>query len=103
MPDVQPAELVERLRAGELQLVDIRDPWEWAIAQIGAAQRVPMHELPELLPRFDRSRELIVYCHHGVRSNMAAEWLRAQGFRARSLAGGIDRWSREIDPSVPRY
>jgi sulfur-carrier protein adenylyltransferase/sulfurtransferase len=103
LADIEPGELAARLTAADLQLVDIREPWEWSIGQIGAPERVPMNELPSSLDRFDRSTELIVYCHHGVRSNMAAEWLRAQGFRARNLAGGIDRWSREIDPAVRRY
>ena len=103
LPDIEPGELAGRLSASGLQLLDIREPWEWSIAEIGAPQRIPMNELPASLERFDKSRELIVYCHHGVRSTMAAEWLRAQGFRARNLAGGIDRWSREIDPAVRRY
>lgn len=102
-PDIEPDELAQRLPASTLQLVDVREPWEWTIAQIGAPERVPLNELPSSLDRFDRSRDIIVYCHHGVRSNMAAEWLRAQGYRARNLAGGIDRWSREIDPAVRRY
>jgi molybdopterin/thiamine biosynthesis adenylyltransferase/rhodanese-related sulfurtransferase len=103
LTDIEPGELAGRLSAADFQLIDIREPWEWAIAQIGSSQRIPMNELPASLERFDKSRELIVYCHHGVRSDMAAEWLRAQGFRARNLAGGIDRWSREIDPAVRRY
>jgi rhodanese-related sulfurtransferase len=62
-----------------------------------------MNDLPGALATLDVARELIIYCHHGVRSGMAAEWLRAQGYRARNLAGGIDRWSREVDPAVRRY
>jgi rhodanese-related sulfurtransferase len=62
-----------------------------------------MNELPAAVGTLDRDQELVLYCHHGVRSSMASEWLRLQGFRARSLAGGIDRWSREVDPRVPRY
>ena len=103
LPDIEPGELAARLSAADLQLIDIREPWEWSIAGIGPSQQIPMSELPTSLERFDKSRELVVYCHHGVRSTMAAEWLRAQGFRARNLAGGIDRWSREIDPAVRRY
>ena len=103
-PDIEPGELARRLQEpGSFQLLDIREPWEWSLAQIGKPQLVAMNELPTALESLDRARELIVYCHHGVRSVVAAEWLRANGFRARSLAGGIDRWSREIDPSVRRY
>jgi len=102
--DIEPGDLARRLReAGSLQLLDIREPWEWSLAQIGKPHLLAMNQLPIAIESLDRDRELIVYCHHGVRSELAAEWLRAQGFRARNLVGGIDRWSREIDPSVPRY
>lgn len=102
--DIEPSDLAQRLHeAPSFQLLDIREPWEWSLAQIGDPQRLAMNQLPMALDSLDKTRELIVYCHHGTRSLLAAEWLRAQGFRARNLAGGIDRWSREIDPSVPRY
>lgn len=102
--DIEPSDLARRLdEEGSFQLLDIREPWEWSLAQIGKPQLLAMNQLPTALESLDRDRELIVYCHHGVRSEMAAEWLRGHGFRARNLAGGIDRWSREIDPSVPRY
>jgi molybdopterin/thiamine biosynthesis adenylyltransferase/rhodanese-related sulfurtransferase len=103
--DIQPRDLAQRLEGTERSfvLLDIREPWEWAVAEIGKPQRLPMNQLPQALDALDPARELIVYCHHGTRSGMAAEWLRSQGFRARNLAGGIDRWSREVDPSVPRY
>lgn len=102
--DVEPADLADRLRRGErLVLLDIREPWEASLARIGDSRLLPMNELPGTLPELDRDQELVLYCHHGVRSGMASEWLRVQGFRARSLAGGIDRWSREVDPTVPRY
>lgn len=90
-------------QGSDIQLLDVREPWEHKLARIEAARLVPMNELPGRLASLDRSREIIVYCHHGVRSDMAAEWLRTQGFPAKNLAGGIDRWSREVDPSIPRY
>jgi adenylyltransferase/sulfurtransferase len=101
--DIEPTELASRLTEKAVQLLDVREPWEWSLARIGQPHLLAMNALSTELDSLDRSRELIVYCHHGVRSHLAAEWLRAQGFRARNLAGGIDRWSREIDPSVPRY
>lgn len=102
--DVEPAELATRLRHGErVRLIDIREPWETAVVQIANSEMLPMNQLPAALPRFDAGEELVLVCHHGTRSSMAAEWLRDQGFVARSLAGGIDRWSREIDPALPRY
>jgi sulfur-carrier protein adenylyltransferase/sulfurtransferase len=101
--DIEPAALARRLDDNSLVLVDIREPWEWSIASIGHALQLPMNQLPGELGRLDRSRELVIYCHHGVRSQMAAGWLRGQGFRARNLVGGIDRWSREIDTTLARY
>jgi sulfur-carrier protein adenylyltransferase/sulfurtransferase len=101
---IQPDELAERLaETDKLQLLDIREPWEWSLAHIGAPQFLAMGEIESEIALLDRSRELIVYCHHGNRSSVVTEWLRERGFRARNLAGGIDRWSREIDPSIRRY
>ena len=90
-------------RGADVLLLDVREPWEHQIARIGNSQLVPMNELPRQLGSIDRTRDIVVYCHHGMRSDMAAEWLRSQGFPARNLAGGIDRWSREVDPAIPRY
>lgn len=87
-------------------LLDCRETDEHAVARIAAARLLPMSEIQarqdELTP--DREREIVVYCHHGGRSLQVARWLRQQGFaQARSMAGGIDRWSIEIDAAVPRY
>lgn len=102
--DVEPTEVAERVRNGErIRLLDIREPWEIAVVRLENSQALPMNELPAVLATLDPVQELVLYCHHGTRSSMAAEWLRHQGFRARSLAGGIDRWSLEIDPTLPRY
>ena len=102
--DIEPSELATRMKEnGGVDLVDVREPWEWDIGKIGSPRLVPMNDLPGALATLDSKRELVLYCHHGVRSGMAAEWLRSQGFRARNLAGGIDRWSREVDPAVRRY
>ena len=96
----------ERLEAGGARLVDVRDPDEFAYCQLPGAELIPLATLPSdaaaKLP--DKSAEIIVYCHHGMRSMHAVGQLRALGYtNARSMAGGIDRWSREIDPDVPRY
>ena len=104
LPDIEPRDLARQLSAREpLELVDVREPWEWEIGKIGTPRLLAMNDLPGALSTLDADRQLIIYCHHGVRSGMAAEWLRAQGYRARNLAGGIDRWSREVDPAVRRY
>jgi molybdopterin/thiamine biosynthesis adenylyltransferase/rhodanese-related sulfurtransferase len=101
---LEPREVAALISGGsDLLLLDVREPWEYQVARIDNSQLVPMNELPARLGSIDRSRDIVVYCHHGMRSDMAAEWLRSQGFPARNLAGGIDRWSREVDPAIPRY
>ena len=84
-------------------MLDVREPWEVGRARIGNPTAIPMRELEARLDSLDKEREMIVYCHHGSRSRMVSEWLRAMGFRARNLTGGIDRWSRDVDSGVPRY
>jgi adenylyltransferase/sulfurtransferase len=102
---IQPGELKQRLDRGEpLLLVDCREPQEYEIGRLPSAKLVPMAEVPVNLALFASADEVVVYCHHGVRSLNVAAWLRAQGIEGvRSLAGGIERWSLEIDSSVPRY
>jgi rhodanese-related sulfurtransferase len=87
-------------------LLDCRDPEEYALVRIPNARLLPLGELPvraaELEPY--RNRRIVVHCHHGGRSLRAANWLRANGFpQAQSMAGGIDTWAEQIDPTLPRY
>ena len=95
------------LDAGEdFVLLDCRRPDEHEFARIGGESFVPMDELPDRVAELgeDRDRKIVVYCHHGSRSLMVARWLRHQGWtRAQSMRGGIDQWSVEINPSLPRY
>lgn len=87
-------------------LLDVRQPEEYEIARIDGAELIPMSELPARVEevRAHAGQSIIVYCHHGMRSLHATHWLRSQGFEdVRSMAGGIDAWSVQIDPSVPRY
>jgi adenylyltransferase/sulfurtransferase len=86
-----------------VRLLDVREPWEVQRAALAGATVLPMSRLQAEAASLDRGAELIVFCHHGSRSRTATDWLRAQGFRARNMAGGIDRWSREVDAAVPRY
>jgi adenylyltransferase/sulfurtransferase len=111
----EPAQAASEISVGELQtrmndakrdfdLIDVRETWEWNIARLPGARLVPLGMLPDALDQIDRSRELIVYCHHGIRSATATDLLRKAGFtRSRSLAGGIARWSEEIDSRIPTY
>jgi adenylyltransferase/sulfurtransferase len=103
--EITPLRLASRLLTGAPPaVVDVREPYEWALGRIPGARLVPLNSLPQALPSLDRDTELVVYCHHGTRSAAAAAWLRDQGFiRVRNLVGGIDRWSLEVDPSLRRY
>ena len=93
------------LSAGtEVQLVDVRDDWEVGIAALPGTLRIPLPQLPASLDALDPARPVVLLCHHGMRSLQAAIWLRQQGYDdAVSVAGGIDAWSRRIDPSIPTY
>lgn len=94
----------ERDRKPSLHLLDVREPFEWEIARIEGARLIPLGELPARVRELDGHAEIVTYCHHGVRSRRAAEMLRAVGFPSvRSLAGGIESWSTDVDRGVPRY
>ncbi len=86
-------------------LLDVREPWEVETASIAGALLMPMGDIPgRANQELDPEARIIALCHHGVRSLNVAAWLRNQGFeQAQSLAGGIDAWSRQVDPSVARY
>lgn len=101
-------EVKRRLSAGEIVLLDCREPHEYQAARIGDSALIPMREIPGRLQQVETLAEsaqaLVVYCHHGVRSLNVAHWLRGQGIEnVQSMAGGIDHWSAVIDPTVPRY
>jgi rhodanese-related sulfurtransferase len=103
--EIMPREVKQRLDRGEkLLLVDVREAQEHAICHIEGATLIPMGSIPANLQRLDMDEDVICFCHHGMRSLDVANWLRAQGVKsAKSMAGGIDRWSVEVDPKVPRY
>lgn len=105
IPELAPRELAERRRRGDdLELIDVREPHEWTIARIDGARLLPLSRFDLAAESLDRDREFVLYCHHGMRSLAAAEHLRDLGFRrVWNLAGGIARWSEDVDPSVPRY
>lgn len=106
--EANPADIKRRIDAGEaMRLIDVREPQEFQITRIGSAQLVPMSTVPARLGELESAAEsatLIVYCHHGMRSLQVVNWLRQQGVAAcQSMAGGIDRWSLEVDRTVARY
>jgi sulfur-carrier protein adenylyltransferase/sulfurtransferase len=93
-----------RGRGEEFALVDVREPHEFEIARIPGATLMPLSTLPARVAELDSSRPLVLHCHHGQRSMRVLEFLRRSGFRKlKSLRGGIDAWSKEVDPEVPRY
>lgn len=96
----------ELLQQEAIMLLDCREPAEWEAARISGATLIPMGEIAKRVGELPEAKDtrVVVYCHHGMRSLMVAEWLRQQGFsQTQSMAGGIDAWSVAIDPSVPRY
>ncbi|HEV7431698.1 MAG TPA: rhodanese-like domain-containing protein [Steroidobacteraceae bacterium] len=102
---IDPAGLKAKMDAREpFCLLDVREPWEVALASIRGSLAVPMHELPARLEELDATSEIIVMCKAGGRSQRAAEFLAARGYgKVCNLQGGIDAWSRDIDPDVPEY
>ena len=85
-------------------LLDVREPWEYERARIEGAQLVPMREIPARLAELDATAEVVAICHHGGRSQQVAMFLENNGFKkVHNLVGGVDAWSRCIDPAVPLY
>jgi rhodanese-related sulfurtransferase len=103
--DIGVRDVKERMERGEkFALIDVREPWEHQIAHIEGARLIPMAQIPSKVEELEELGDIVLFCHHGMRSVDAAAWLRSQGVMgAKSMAGGIERWSVEIDPSVPRY
>jgi adenylyltransferase/sulfurtransferase len=97
-------ELEQARHHGDLLLVDVREQQEHAIAHIEGARLVPLGMLPARVSELDSSRPIVLFCHHGIRSKMALDFMRRAGFaKVRHLRGGIDAWSTDVDPTVPRY
>lgn len=108
---IAPTELAQRLRPGsteELQLVDVREPEEVAIARVEGFEILPLSQFADwadqIQTRFDPHAETLVICHHGIRSAQMCRWLSHQGFtNVKNVTGGIDAYSLLIDPTIPRY
>ena len=103
--EISPTEAAALLRANKARLIDVREPWEFETAHIEPSVLMPMGDVPSRAHQeLDPDEPLIILCHHGMRSLNVAVWLRNQGFeQAQSLRGGIDAWSAQIDPAIPRY
>jgi rhodanese-related sulfurtransferase len=108
VPELTPTEFCERWPAAagtpEVTLLDVREHVELELAAVSGARHIPMREVPARLAELDRDAPLVVMCHSGGRSRRVAEYLSSNGFqKVFNLRGGIDAWSTEIDPQVPRY
>jgi len=105
IPEITPAELAaKQQRRDDFDLIDVREPHEWAIAKIPGARLVPLGTFTESLSSFDSARDIVVTCKMGGRSAKAVRQLQAAGFKkVWNLAGGILRWSDDVDPKVPKY
>lgn len=105
--EISPTELAELLKSGtKVRLIDVREEWEVQHVAIAGAEHIPMMQVPQHFEEFqqDPDCQIVCYCHAGMRSLTVADWMRRYAqINARSLSGGIDAWSREIDPSLPRY
>ncbi|HEV8141268.1 MAG TPA: rhodanese-like domain-containing protein [Methylomirabilota bacterium] len=105
MNEITPQDLKTRLdRNDRPVLVDVRDDWETKLCRLENALHIPMEELEFRAEELNQQDEIVVYCHHGVRSAAVADYLRRLGFtRVRNLAGGLDAWAATVDRSMRRY
>jgi len=104
--EISATELKRKLDAGEdIQLIDIRQPEEWAFAKIEGAKLIPLGEIMNRRDEIDESRETVIHCKAGMRSARAVQVLQQAGFKGdlKNLKGGITAWSNEVDPKVPKY
>jgi adenylyltransferase/sulfurtransferase len=104
---ISPRELAEKLRSPKPpRLLDVRDPDEHELVALPDSTLIPLGELPQRVDEIDswKEDEIVVYCHHGIRSLHAIAQLRKFGFsNLHNLAGGIDRWAMDVNPALPRY
>ena len=103
--EVSATELKRRLDAGErLCVLDVREPWEVAIASLPGSVHIPLNQIPLRLKELDADSDIIVMCKVGGRSRRAAEFLARSGFaKVANLSGGIDAWTADVDPTLPSY
>jgi rhodanese-related sulfurtransferase len=85
-------------------LVDVREPWEHALCHIEGSHLVPLQTVPARVEELPRDKDLVLICHHGNRSQRAAQWLEQNGYtRLHNLSGGVERWATDVEPGMPRY
>jgi rhodanese-related sulfurtransferase len=102
--EVTPEELSVRLASQAAPaLLDVRELWEHQLCALPGSRLIPTEELPFRLDEIPADGEVVVYCHHGIRSAAVVQWLRARGIPAVNLRGGIDAWALRVDPTFRRY
>jgi rhodanese-related sulfurtransferase len=101
---IRPKDAAEKIKTNRARLIDVREPHEFEIARVAGAELLPMSRLPAWIDTLNPQDELIVMCHHGIRSAHVCQFLISRGFaNVSNLTGGIDLWSDEVDESVPHY
>jgi rhodanese-related sulfurtransferase len=108
MQNLTAPSLAEWLAAGPSRpdpvVLDVREPWEVATAALPGSVHIPLREIPARSGELDPDAEIVCLCHHGARSTQAGMFLESRGFASvHNLQGGIDAWSRQVDPAVPTY
>ena len=105
MKQMRPTELAAHLQTGATPtLLDVREEWEWATCPMPGAKQISLRDLPAHVDELDPAAEIVVICHHGVRSYHAAQYLESFGFKdVVNLSGGVAAWANEVDPAMPRY
>ena len=106
MKNLTPRDLQAYLQEAEPPplLVDVREPWEYQRVRLPNSKLIPMRQIPAALASLDEEQEIVVICHHGIRSRQVAFFLEHRGFtRIINLHGGIDAWAREVDLTMPLY
>ena len=103
--EIDPLALAHRRRDGaDIQLLDVREPWEREVCFIADSRHIPLGQIVDRVQDLSSASPIVVYCHHGARSLQAVLWLRQQGFaEATNLSGGIDAWAQMVEPAMARY
>ena len=106
MRHFSPTQLQQHLDKSETRplLLDVREPWEFEYCHIEGSVLIPMRELPGEMDQFDPDQEIVMICHHGIRSRQMGYYMEQAGFQnIINLDGGVEQWARDIEPSMKRY
>jgi sulfur-carrier protein adenylyltransferase/sulfurtransferase len=102
--ELSPTEVLELVKNKNVQIIDVREPWEYEICKLENSLLIPLQMIPQNLDKISKEKAIVIYCHHGIRSLKALEYLKTQGFGTiYNLSGGIHRWAIDIDSSMEKY